>query len=128
MFNDNVEMPISFRDEKDLTGLKQAPFSLSRRDQEAINRVLDPLAQQGRVEKVPLGQPLAVASPAFVVWKNGKPRVVIDLHKVNTKLYPDAYPLPRQDQVLGALGGATIFSSMDITKGFFQQLTKASDR
>ena len=67
MFNDNVEMLIPFRDEKDLTGLKQAPFSLSRRDQEAINRVLDPLVQQGRVEKVPLGQPSAAASPAFVV-------------------------------------------------------------
>ena len=86
------------------------------------------MVAQGRVEKVPLGQPSAAASPAFVVWKNRKPRVVIDLRKINTKLYPDAYPLPRQDQVLGALGGATIFSSMDITKGFFQQLTKASDR
>ena len=46
MFNDNVEMPIPFRDEKDLAGLKQAPFNLSRQDQEAINKVLDPLIQQ----------------------------------------------------------------------------------
>ena len=45
MFNDNVEMPIPFRDEKDLAGLKQAPFNLSRRDQEAINKVLDPFVQ-----------------------------------------------------------------------------------
>src|SRR3989440_4706942 len=128
MFNDNVEIPISFRDKKNLTGLKQAPFSLSRRDQEAINRVLDPLVQQGRVEKVPLGQPSAVASPAFVVWKNGKPRLVVDLRKVNTKLYPDAYLLPTQDQILGALGGSIIFSSMDIVKGFFQQTIRKSDR
>jgi len=72
------------------------------------------------VEKVPLGQPSAAASPAFVVWKNSKPRVIIDLCKVNTKLYPDAYPLPKQDQILGVLGGSTIFLSMDIIKGFFQ--------
>src|SRR5256886_14762521 len=128
MFNDNVEMPIPFRDEKDLTGLKQAPFSLSRRDQEVINKVLDPLVQQGRVKKVPLGQPSAAASPAFVIWKNGKPGVVVDLRKVNTKLYPDAYPLLTQDQILGALGGSIIFSSMDIVKGFFQQTIRKSDR
>jgi len=47
------------------------------------------------VEKVPLRQPSAAASPAFVVWKNGKPRVIVDLHKVNTKLYPNAYLLPK---------------------------------
>ena len=45
MFNNNVEMPIPFRDEKDLTGLKQALFNLSRRDQKVINKVLDPLVQ-----------------------------------------------------------------------------------
>ena len=29
MFNDDIEMPIPFRDEMDITRLKQAPFSLS---------------------------------------------------------------------------------------------------
>ena len=72
------------------------------------------------MEKVPLRQLSVAASPAFVVWKNDKLRVIIDLHKVNTKLYPDVYPLPKQDQILGVLGGSTIFSSMDIIKGFFQ--------
>src|SRR5204862_3497090 len=79
-------------------------------------------------QKVPRGQPSAVASPAFVIWKNGKSRVVVDLRKVKMKLYPDAYPLPTQDQILGALGRSIIFSSMDIVKGFFQQTICKSDR
>ena len=121
-------MPIPFKDETDLKGLKQAPYNLTRRDRRAIDEVLDPLVKQGRVQKVPLGKPSAAASPAFVVWKNGKPRVVVDLRRVNTKLYPDAYPLPKQDEVLEAMGGGMVFTSMDVTKGFFQQAIRPEDR
>jgi len=120
-FKDNIKMPIPFRNDANLSRLKQAPYNLSARDKEAVNNVLDPLVKQGRVKKVPLGQPSAAASPAFVVWKNGKARVVVDLRRVNMALYPDAYPLPKQDTILSAMGGATIFSSLDMTKGFFQQ-------
>ena len=126
-FNDGIEMPIPFKDESDVAGLKQNPFNLSQRDRRAMDSILNPLVEQGCVEKVPLGTPSAASSPAFVVWKNGKPRVVVDLRKVNTKLYPDAYPLPKQDTILGALGGSMIFSSVDLTKGFFQQGTRPSD-
>jgi hypothetical protein len=120
MFTDGITMPIPFRDESDITNLKQSPYNLSPRDQQAMNEILDPLVKERRVRQVPLGKPSPAASPAFVVWKEGKPRIVVDLRR-NTKLYPDAYPLPKQDQVLMALGGATVFSSMDIKKGFFQQ-------
>ena len=126
-FNDGIEMPIPFKDETDFSGLKQNPFNLSQRDRKAMDSILDPLVEQGRIEKVPLGTPSAASSPAFVVWKAGKPRVVVDLRKVNTKLYPDAYPLPKQDTILGALGGSMVFSSVDLTKGFFQQGTRPSD-
>ena len=126
-FNDGIEMPIPFKDETDFAGLKQNPFNLSQRDRKAMDSILDPLVEQGRIEKVPLGTPSPASSPAFVVWKAGKPRVVVDLRKVNTKLYPDAYPLPKQDTILGALGGSMVFSSVDLTKGFFQQGTRPSD-
>jgi hypothetical protein len=128
MFNDGVDMPIRFRDETDLKGLKQAPYRLSRRDLTAMDSILDPLTQAGRIEKVPLGGRSAAASPAFIVWNKGKPRVVVDLRRINLKLFPDAYPLPRQDDVLQAMGGGVIFSSLDITKGFFQQPIRPQDR
>lgn len=128
MFNDGITMPVPFREDADLSKLKQAPYNLSKRDEEAIDAVIDPLIKEGRVKKVPLGKPSAAASPAFVVWKNNKPRVVVDLRRVNTALYPDAYPLPKQDTILSALGGGTIFSSLDIVKGFFQQPIDEADQ
>lgn len=128
MFRDGIKMPIPFRPDADISRLKQSPYNLSRRDQDAIDTIIDPLVEQGRVKKVPLGQPSAAASPAFVVWKNNKPRVVVDLRKVNTAVYPDAYPLPKQDTILSSLGGATVFSSLDIVKGFFQQPIAEEDQ
>jgi hypothetical protein len=112
-------MPIPFKDGANLNDLRQAPYPMSRKDMQAFDEITDPMRANGSLEPVPLGQPLPVASPAFVVWRNGKPRVVIDLRRVNTKLKLDAYPLPRQDTILSALGGATIFSSLDLTKSFF---------
>ena len=53
-----------------------------------MDSILDPLVDQGRIEKVPLGTPSPASSSAFVVWKAGKPRVVVDLRKVNT--FPDS--------------------------------------
>ena len=118
-FNDEVTMLIPFKDESDVKGLKQSLYSLFRRDQKALNSVMNPLKTDSRIEDVPLKQLSVTSSPAFVVWKGNKPCVVINLYKVNTKLYPDAYLLPKQDQVLNAIGGSMIFSSMNIVKGFF---------
>jgi hypothetical protein len=40
----------------------------------------------------------------------------------------DAYPLPKQDQVLLTMGGAVVFSSLDIVKSFFQQPITPEDQ
>ena len=128
MFNDGIEMPIPFKQDADLSKLKQAPYNLSFKDQSAIDAYFDPLAKQGKVKRVPLGQPSAAASPAFVIWKNNKPRVVVDLRRVNSAVYPDAYPLPKQDTILQALGGGVVFSSLDIVKSFFQQAIREEDQ
>jgi len=67
MFNDGINMPILFKVDTDLSKLKQAPYNLSRKDREAFEEIMEPLRRQGRVKRVPLGQPSAAASPAFVV-------------------------------------------------------------
>ncbi|KAK6206174.1 Ribonuclease H-like protein [Colletotrichum tabaci] len=126
-FNDGIEMPIPFKDGVDISDLNQRPYNMSRRDKVAMDAILNPLAEAGIVEKVPLGEPSPSAAPAFMVWRNGKPRMVIDLRRVNTKLLMDAYPLPREDDILGHLQGSVIFTIMDVTKGFFQQDILAED-
>jgi hypothetical protein len=40
---------------------------------------VNPMKAEGKLESVPLGRPSPAASLAFVVWKNDKLRVVIDL-------------------------------------------------
>ncbi|ERF69335.1 hypothetical protein EPUS_09241 [Endocarpon pusillum Z07020] len=79
-------MPIRFKDELDVSGLKTNPYNLSRRDRIEADKILDPLVEEGCVEPVPLGHPLAASSPAFIVWNKGKPRLVVDLRKVLSAL------------------------------------------
>ena len=127
-FNNGVFMPIPFKDREDGSDLRQAPYSLSPRDRRAMDDILDPLKEIGVVEDIPLGKPARAASPAFVVWRDGKPRVVVDLRQVNTKLFLDGYPLPRQEDIFDAMGGATVFSVLDMVKSFFQQKIATKDR
>jgi hypothetical protein len=114
-------MPIPLKPNSSLTRLRPAPYNLSKKDEDTMDTILDPLRVARVVEPVPLGQPSPAASLAFVVYKDGKPRVVVDLRKVNAELYIDVYPLPRQDTILQALGGSSVFSALDMTKSYFQQ-------
>lgn len=50
-FNDKIKMLISFKNEKDISRLKQSPYSMSAKNQKAINEVLNPLIKDGRVQK-----------------------------------------------------------------------------
>jgi hypothetical protein len=126
-------MLIPFKPGVDIKDLRQTPFSLSMKDRANINAILDPLKEAGVIEDVPLGQPSPAASPAFMVYRNVPngdpiPRCVVDLRRVNTKMYIDAYPLPKQDDILTAMGGSIVFSILDMTKSFFQQGIRPDDR
>lgn len=54
--------------------------------------------------------------------------LVVNLRKVNMKLYSNAYRLPQQDSILQAIGGCSVFASMDIIEGFFQQSVVEADK
>jgi hypothetical protein len=127
-FNDGIQMPVPFKEGVDVKDLKQVLYNLSPKDCKAMDDILDLLKKIGVVEDVPLGVPSPASSPAFVVWRDSKPRVVVDLRRVNTKLKLDAYPLLQQDDILQAMHGCHIFSSLDLTKSFFQQPLKPEDR
>lgn len=63
------------------------------------------------------------ASPLVLVRKkSGKLRPCVDYKQVNSKTVPDAFPLPRIDDMLHSLKGSSLFSSMDLTHGYFQIL------
>ena len=69
------------------------------------------------------------AAPVVVVRKkNNDVRLTIDYRKLNAKTIPDAFPLPRIDDSLDALGGARMFSTLDLASGYHQVAMSEQDR
>ena len=54
------------------------------------------------------------ASPIVLVQKrDGSTRFCVDYRKINEVTRKDAYPIPRIDETLDTLAGATLFSTLD---------------
>ena len=60
------------------------------------------------------------ASPVVLVKKkNGSLRFCIDLQKLNARTIKNAYSLPRIEESLDCLNGASIFTSLDLKSGYW---------
>ena len=69
------------------------------------------------------------ASPIVLVRKkNGALHMCVDYRLLNAKVKRDTYPLPRIDESLDVLGGATYFSTIDLASGYNQVEVAPSDR
>ena len=120
-FNDDIEMLIFFRNEIDILDFKQNSYFFIARNKKVMNEILDSLMKQKRIQKILLETSSFAFSSIFVVWKNDKPRIVINFKKINTRFYSDVYFLSRQNTILKTLSDFIIFSSIDLIKSFFQQ-------
>lgn len=69
------------------------------------------------------------ASPLVLVKKtDGSTRFCVDFRKLNEVTVGDSFPIPRIDDSLRALHGAQIFTTLDLTKGYWQVPVKEADR
>lgn len=60
------------------------------------------------------------SAPVVIVYRNGKARFCVDYRKLNAVTIADEFPIPRQSEILSALSGAQVLSSLDALSGFTQ--------
>jgi hypothetical protein len=92
-------------------------YHMSPLELEEVKRQLTELIDMGFIQpsKSPYGAPIL-----FVPKKNGKLRMCIDYRALNKITVKNRYPLPRIDELMDQLHGATTFSKLDLQSGYWQ--------
>lgn len=99
------------------TPIRQNPYRLHPQKRQRMREEVDYLLQHDLA--VPSQSPWA--SPCILVPKEaGQLRLCTDYRRVNAVTIPDAYPLPRIDDLIDEVGQAAFVTKMDLTKGYYQ--------
>ncbi|GBG77580.1 hypothetical protein CBR_g24027 [Chara braunii] len=98
---------------------------MSEEELEVLRAQLDDLLDKGwiRPSCLPYGAPVI-----FVRKKNKDLHLCIDYRKLNAQTVKNVSPLPRIDDLLEQLGGATYFSKLDLKSGYHQIEIQPQDR
>lgn len=99
-------------------------YHLSPRELEEVKQQLAMLIEAGLIQpsKSPYGAPII-----FVPKKNGKLRMCCDYRVLNSRTVKNRYPLPRIDELLDRLQGASVFTKLDLQSGYWQIRIKDED-
>lgn len=92
-------------------------YRMSPAELDEVKRQLDELLSKGfiRPSVSPYGAPIL-----FVKKKDGSMRMCIDYRALNKTTIKNSYSLPRIDDLLDQLHGATVFSKIDLRSGYHQ--------
>ena len=105
--------------------IKQAPRRVPHALADEEKQAIIELQEKGVIEKStsPWSAPIVL-----VRKRNGKIRPCVDYRRLNEVARKDALPLPRTQDCLDAVAGATLFSTFDLTSGYHQIPIKESDK
>ena len=103
--------------------VKQYPLPHSQT--ETINQEVKAMLEMGVIEraKSPYSAPVLL-----VKKKDGKMRFCIDYRKLNQVLIFDGEPMPDVQGLFAQLGRSTMFSKLDLTKGYWQVPMRHEDK
>ncbi|KAK4407587.1 Transposon Ty3-G Gag-Pol polyprotein [Sesamum angolense] len=93
------------------------PYRMALLELKELKKQLEELLDKGfiRPSISPWGAPVL-----FVKKKDGSMRLCIDYRQLNRITIKNKYPLPRIDDLLDQLKGATVFSKIDLRSGYWQ--------
>eukprot|EP00731_Ephydatia_muelleri_P004849 Em0002g1025a len=87
--------------------------------QKQVKTELDRMEAMGVISKVT--EPTQWCAGMVVVPKsNGTVRICVDLKPLNDNVLREIHPLPKVDETLAQLTGASVFSKLDANSGFWQ--------
>ncbi|SJL03600.1 uncharacterized protein ARMOST_06957 [Armillaria ostoyae] len=112
----NHPTKVRIRTKEDAQPISLPMYASSPAKREVIDKQIDVWYEKGIIEpsKSPWGAPIVIA------YRNNKPRFCIDYRRLNAITIPDEFPIPRQTEILAALSGAQVLSSLDALAGFTQ--------
>lgn len=99
-------------------------YRMSPKELAEVRSQITSMIEKGHIQpsRSPWGAPLL-----FVRKKDGALRMCIDYRALNKLTLKNRYPLPRIDDLLDKLTGATVFSSLDLRSGYYQLRLHPSD-
>ena len=108
----------------DAAPIKQPPRRVPLAYAEKEKKAIEELQAKGVIRESvsPWASPIVLVSK-----KDGGVRPCVDYRKVNELVKPDGFPLPRIQDCLDAVAGSRLFSTFDLTSGYFQIPLKEED-
>lgn len=116
--------PFTINLEPSAAPIAKAPYRTAPAELAGLKKQLEDLLDKGfiRPSSSPSGAPVL-----FVKKKDGSMRLCIDYKGINNVTIKDKYPLPRIDELLDQLRGASWFSKIDLASGYHQILIAETD-
>lgn len=102
---------------------RRVPYPL----RDKVKKELERMEAIGVISKVEKPTPWCAGMVA-VLKKSGDVRICVDLKPLNESVLREIHPLPKVDDVLAQLSGATVFSKLDANSGFWQIPLDSSSR
>lgn len=118
-----VEHQIKLRDPAASVPRKKL-YPLTEQELQELKTQINKFLESGRIRpsSSPYGAPIL-----FAKKKDGGLRMCIDYRSLNSNTVLDSFPIPRIEDLVSRLGGAKVFSKLDLRDGYHQVSVAEAD-